>query len=102
MTKRILLLAICSALVLASASRAQNRFEGYNVILDVPTTQRSAACALRYAPAASAVTVTDLDRSTPMNIRPCTGSTTTVQQGSSATATVKANPTTYQWCFMGE
>jgi len=102
MTKRILFFAFLATISLCEASDGQNRFEGYNVILDVPTAQRSAACALRYAPAANAVTVTDLNRSTPLNIKPCTGSATTVQQGPSGTATIKADPTTYQWCFTGE
>ena len=102
MTKRTWFFALFAIGFLAASAVAQNRFEGYNVILDVPTTQRSAACAMRYAPVSNAVTVTDLDRSTAMNIKPCTGSATTIQAGAGGTATIKADPTTYQWCFTGE
>jgi hypothetical protein len=102
MTKRSFLSAPWIVLLLAGAAFSQNRFEGYNIILDVPTSQRSAACALRYAPVATEITVTDLDRSTPMNIRPCGGSPGTVRPGAGGTATIRADPTTYQWCFTGE
>jgi len=100
--KKCATLAALVFVALTLTVRSQSRFEGYNVVLDAPTTQRSAACALRYAPAATNITVTDLDRSTPMNIAPCTGSGTSVQPGSGGTATIRANPTTYQWCFTGE
>lgn len=79
----------------------QNRFEGHNIILDVPTTQRSAACAIRYAPPTTTVTVTDLDRATPMKVSGCDGSSTLVQ-GSGSTATLRANSPDYKWCFQGE
>ncbi|HEY2867038.1 MAG TPA: glycosyl hydrolase family 28-related protein [Pyrinomonadaceae bacterium] len=102
MTKRISLLSACAIALLTSATNAQNRFEGYNVILDVPTTQRSAACALRYAPVANAITVTDLDGSTPLNIKPCSGTATTVQAAEAGSASIKADRATYQWCFTGE
>jgi hypothetical protein len=95
-------LAVVAAAVFVSSVAAQNKFEGYNIILDVPTTQRSTACALRFAPAAANITVTDLDRSTPTNIAPCGGSGTNVQMGSAGTATIRANASTYQWCFTGE
>lgn len=81
---------------------AQNRFEGYNVILSVPTTQRAAACALRFAPPTTNITVTDLDSSTPMKLTPCSGSGTSLQQSNANTATIKANAANYQWCFTGE
>lgn len=81
---------------------AQNRFEGYNVILSVPTTQRAAACALRFAPPTTNITVTDLDSSTPMKLTPCSGSGTSLQQTNATTAIIKANAANYQWCFTGE
>jgi hypothetical protein len=96
------LIRLTIAVLFVYGTYAQNKFEGYNVILDAPTTQRSAACTLRFAPAAANITVTDLDRSTPMNIAPCGGSGTTVQPAASGTATIRANPSTYQWCFTGE
>src|SRR5580765_1005817 len=97
--------AILSAVAVAifvSGVYCQNRFEGYNVILDVPTTQRSYACALRFSPPTTDITVTDLDRSTPMKLAPCTGGGTSLQQTSPTTATIRANASTYNWCFTGE
>lgn len=90
------------AAIFAAGAVAQNRFEGYNVILSVPTTQRAAACALRFAPPATSITVTDLDGSTPMKLAPCSGSGTSLQQSNATTATIKANVNSYQWCFTGE
>jgi hypothetical protein len=101
MKTHAILAAFAVALFVARV-HPQNRFEGYNVILDVPTTQKSTACALRYAPVASSITVTDLDRSTPMKIAACGGSGTTVQQVAAGTATIRADQANYQWCFTGE
>lgn len=88
--------------VFVSAVAAQNKFEGYNVILDVPTTQRATACALRFAPPTTSIIVRDLDLSTPMKLAPCSGSGTSVQQASAQSATIRANQETFQWCFTGE
>jgi hypothetical protein len=102
--KRYLILSVVVASLYVSAAFCQNRFEGYNVIVNAPTTQQSYACAVRFAPPTTNITVTDLDRSTPMKLAPCTGGSpgATVQQTNATTATIKASPTTYQWCFTGE
>lgn len=102
MTKRIALYAIGAVFFVTAATHAQNRFEGYNVILSVPTSQTAAACAMRYAPPSNPITITDLDPSTPLTVKPCSGSGSVVQSGANGTATVKADRKTYQWCFTGE
>jgi len=95
---------VCAVLVAACVftSSAQNRFEGHNVILDAPTTQRASACAIRYSPPNTAVTITDLDRATPMVLKSCDGSSTTVQNAAGGTATLRANSADFKWCFVGE
>src|SRR6187431_2267002 len=97
--KNLVLTAIFVAIYALSVS-AQNRFEGHNIILDVPTTQRATACAIRYAPPSTAVTITDLDRSTPLHLSSCGGDNSLVQ-GSGGTATTRTT-TDYKWCFQGE
>jgi hypothetical protein len=99
---RSIFLAASFVALSATGLVAQNRFEGYNVILSVPRTQRSAACALRFAPAATSLTITDIDRSTPLQVSPCAGSGTSVQQAGSGSVTIRANQSNYQWCFSGE
>lgn len=79
---------------------AQNKFEGYNIIVDAPDTQTVAACAIRYVPPSTDVTITDLDRLTPMKISGCNNSN--VKQTGAATATIRADATTFKWCFQGE
>jgi hypothetical protein len=96
------ILAASTILIMSPNILAQNRFEGYNVILSVPTTQRAAACELRFAPPATNITVTDLDTSTPMKLAPCSGSGTSLQLTNASTATIKADANSYQWCFTGE
>ena len=78
-----------------------NKFEGYNIILAAPDNHKSAVCAVRYAPSTSNIIVSDLDPSTPLNIKPCEGSGTSLTQ-SGSTATMKANVGTNKWCFRGE
>jgi hypothetical protein len=97
-----LLLTVSVLLTFASAQFAQNKFEGYNIILDVPTTQRSATCAMRYVPPTTSITVTDLDRATPMKVSSCGGSGSNVVQSGVSAATMKASSTDYKWCFQGE
>jgi hypothetical protein len=83
-----------------SVTAQANKFEGYNIILDAPETQKSAACALRYAPPNSSMTISDLNSSTPMNVRPCEGSPNSLtQNGSTASMRVVG---TNNWCFRGE
>lgn len=88
-------------LIFAAGLSAQNKFEGYNIILDVPDTQKSSICAIRYAPPTAIVTITDLNPSTPLNVSACTGSGTTVTR-TGATATMRANSSNFKWCFQGE
>lgn len=90
-------------LIFSITGLAQNdKFEGYNVILDAPTTHRGATCALRFAPSNTTVTIADTDSSTPLNVRACPGSGTNVSQAVGQTVTMKANPSTGKWCFQGE
>ena len=98
--KKLLVLTLGIASFALSAS-AQNRFEGHNIILDVPTTQRATACAIRYAPPSTAALITDLDRLTPMKVSSCDGSTS-VAPSTGGGATLRANSSDYKWCFQGE
>jgi len=83
---------------------AQNRFEGYNLFLDAPETQKQAACANRYVPPTTDLIVSDLNPATPMNIKPCGGANTGARltRSSGSTAIANASPTDYKWCFEGE
>ncbi len=100
MNKIILSFAI--ALTFSTAVIAQNKFEGYNIILDVPETQRGATCAIRYAPPTTSVTISDLNSATPMNIKTCDGSPATLTKASASTFNLKPNTTDFKWCFQGE
>ena len=86
----------------ASALIAQNKFEGYNIILDVPETQTGATCAIRYAPPTTNITIADMNLATPMNLRSCDGSATNLVKSSASTFLLKANANDYKWCFQGE
>ncbi len=86
----------------ALAISGQNKLEGYNIILDVPTTHRQPTCAVRYVPPTTVITVTDLDTSTPLKLTSCTGSDASFSQSSGTTATMRASSTNYKWCFRGE
>jgi hypothetical protein len=81
---------------------AQNRFEGYNVILDVPDTQKTATCAIRFVPPTTNITIADLNPATPMNVKACDGSGANLSKSTSTTASMKANAANYKWCFEGE
>lgn len=95
--------AIALAVFFAAAAEAQtNKFEGYNIILDVPETQQAAACALRYSPPATNITITDLDTSTPMRVRSCSGSATNVSPAANGQATMRSGKADSFWCFEGE
>lgn len=100
--KKPILAAFIAGFSFAFSLQAQTKFEGYNVIVDVPMNQRSATCAVRYLPPGTTVTITDLDPSTPMKITACDGSGSNVSQSSGTSATMRANPSTYKWCFRGE
>ncbi|MEO6588287.1 MAG: glycosyl hydrolase family 28-related protein [Pyrinomonadaceae bacterium] len=80
---------------------SQNKFEGYNIILNAPKDHTSAVCALRYSPPATNITISDLNPSTPMNVKPCSGSGTNLTM-SGNTANMRANSSDYKWCFTGE
>src|SRR5262249_4066547 len=80
---------------------------GMNAFLNVPTDQKTVACAMRYVPPSTPITVTDLDPSTPMKVSACSGpagfagdGSSVVQSGNSAT--LKASDGDYKWCFQGE
>lgn len=94
----IILLTVIFSL---SVSAQVNKFEGYNIILDAPTTQKSTACSLRYAPGNSNIVISDLNPATPMKVKACNGSGTSLSLNGS-TATMKANPGSSKWCFEGE
>lgn len=100
MLKKILI-SIVFVLLSISYTFAQNKFEGYNVVLSVPETQTSATCALRYVPPTTNITVSDLNSATPMNVKSCDGSGTSLTK-SGATASMKASAANLKWCFEGE
>lgn len=81
---------------------SQNKFEGYNIILHVPETQKSQACAIRYSPPTTAITITDLNRATPLDVKSCGGSGTNLTRNNSLTATMRASSSNFKWCFEGE
>src|ERR1044072_4415244 len=93
-------------LCLAFNAFAQNKFEGMNILINAPTDQKNVACAIRYVPPTTAITVTDLNPATPMKVSSC-GTTefaagSTVVQSGASTATLKASISDYKWCFQGE
>jgi len=81
---------------------SQNKFEGYNIILDVPETQKSATCAMRYVPPTTAIIISDLNAATPMNLKSCDGSQSSLVKSTASTYSLKASPNDYKWCFQGE
>lgn len=102
-------LAVFSLLLyLAISAFAQNKFEGMNLILNVPTDQRGVTCAMRYVPPTTEITVTDLDPSTPMKVSSCSGpagfagSGSAIQQRGATSASLRASQSDYKWCFQGE
>ncbi len=80
---------------------AQNKFEGFNIIVDAPDTQKAATCAIRYVPPTTDITITDLDSSTPLKLTNCGGAGSSLTQNGS-TAVMRANPNNFKWCFEGE
>lgn len=89
-------------LFLAVTVSGQNKFEGYNIIVDVPKIQTAPTCAVRYVPPSATITITDLTPSTPMKVSSCGGSSASIVQSNATTAVVKANPADNKWCFQGE
>ena len=96
----VFLSAIIMLFAFSFSAFAQNRFDGYTIVLDVPKTQKAAACALRYVPPTTYITISDLNPSTPMNVKACAGSGTTLTQ-TGDTANMRANAQN-KWCFTGE
>jgi hypothetical protein len=95
-------LVILFVLLLSISAFAQNKFEGYNIIVDATDNQTSTSCAIRYVPPTTQITITDTDRATPLKISACGESPNPVRMTSAFTATITASPTTYKWCFQGE
>ncbi len=93
-------------LCLAFNSFAQNKFEGMNILINAPTDQKTVACAVRYVPPTTAITVTDLNPSTPMKVTSCGAAEfaagSSIVQSNASTATLKASISDYKWCFQGE
>ncbi len=98
--RSFLFVAFCFLSVLTVS--AQNKFEGYNLFLDVPDNQKAQTCALRYSAPTTDITITDLDRSTPMKISNCGDETTRLTQTNSTTAVVRSSTKKYKFCFSGE
>lgn len=96
-----IILSIAFALSFSLIVFSQNKFEGYNVILDAPETQKTGLCALRFAAPTTNITVADLDPSTPMKVKACDGSGAKLTQNGS-TASLQASAATSKWCFEGE
>jgi hypothetical protein len=88
-------------LVSVFAAFAQNKFEGYNIVLDVPENHKAMTCTIRYMPATTNITISDLNPATPMKLRTCAGNNGRLTQTGS-TATMQASPTNNKWCFEGE
>ena len=80
---------------------SQNKFEGYNIIVDAAETHKTATCAIRYVPPTTNIIIADLDVKTPMNVKACGGSGSKLTQNGSI-ATIQASSTNYKWCFEGE
>lgn len=94
-------LLVSFVLLSALSAFAQNKFEGYNLFLDVPENQKAAACALRYVTPETNITITDLNSATPMKVSNCGDATSRLTQ-SGSTATLRASATNFKWCFSGE
>ena len=94
-------LLVILTLLFASNAFAQNKFEGYNLFLDAPETQKGTTCALRYVSPQTEITITDLNRSTPMKLTNCGDASARVEQRG-ANAVMRASDNNYKWCFTGE
>jgi hypothetical protein len=89
------------ALIFVQNLSAQNKFEGYNIILEAPEDQKQPACAIRYVPPTTEIKIVDLNRATPTKISPCAGSTSRLAQ-TSLGFVVRASETDFKWCFQAE
>ena len=97
---RAMLFIVLTLFVVSNAS-AQNKFEGYNLFLDVPETQKVQTCALRYVSPETEITITDLNPSTPMKLANCGDQTARVEMRG-ASAVMRGSSINYKWCFTGE
>ncbi len=88
-------------LVFAQQGLSQNRFEGYNVIVDAPKNQRSTACAVRFVPPTTAVNIAGVNGASAQGLKSCSGSGSSLQS-SAAGGSVRASAQNYKWCFEGE
>lgn len=102
MKQRVFSIFVLLQIFACCAVYGQNRFEGYNIILQVPETQRAATCAIRYAPPTTGITIADLNPATPMNLKSCDRSGSSLTRSTAQTYSVKASGTNYKWCFEGE
>lgn len=98
--KYLLLLSLISAFTLTTV--AQNRFEGYNVVVEAPKDHTKSTCAVRFVPPATNITISDMNSATPLRLSSCGGSSSSLVQNGSNAASVKASPSDYKWCFQGE
>jgi hypothetical protein len=89
-------------LLSAFSAFAQNRFEGYNLFLDVPDNQKIATCALRYSTPQTDITITDLNPATPMRVSNCGNDASTRVTQSGSTAVMRGSVSDFKWCFNGE
>lgn len=98
------MIPVCAvALALCISAFSQNRLEGYNIVVDVPTDHKQPTCTVRYVPPSTTITITDLDKSTPLKLTACDGSDSSLTVNVAAgTATMRASATNYKWCFKGE
>ena len=87
---------------LAAGVFSQNKFEGYNIIVDAPKTHTKPTCAVRYVPTTTTIRITDLTPSTPMKVTACGVSGSALVQNNPTTATIRANPADFKFCFQGE
>lgn len=98
-----LMFAFFCVVFATAAIAAQNRFEGYNVILDVPENHDRAVCAMRFVPPTTDIVIADLNSATPMNLKPCGGQpAAALRKSSASTYSVRASANDYKWCFEGE
>src|SRR5215203_618726 len=97
-----IVLATLFVTALTGLAFSQNKLEGYNILVDVPTDHKIPTCAVRYVPPTTVITVTDLDTKTPMKLTACDGSDSSFTQSSATNATMRASATNYKWCFRGE
>ena len=97
-----LFLSFTLLLSLSVVALSQNKFEGYNLILNVPEDQRGPACAMRFVPPTTNITISDLNPATAMNLKSCGGSQSNLTRSTATTFSLKASPTDFKWCFEGE